>query len=163
MRLYLVRHGKAEKESPSGRDDDRALRARGVRQAQWLGDRLRALPPARRPSLILTSPVLRAIDTARILQRALRAHLEVDPDLSTSSHERAVLELIRARRTLRTLVLVGHNPTFEQVAGALLRLRHGQVPRLRTGEALVFDVDNDEGRFGSLVESLRVDDDEDER
>lgn len=162
MRLYLVRHGKAEKESPSGRDDDRALRARGVRQAEWLGDRLSALPAARRPDLILSSPIVRAIDTARILQRALRAALEVEPALSTSSHQRAVLDLIRARGTLRTLVLVGHNPTFEQVAGALLGARFGHAPRLRTGEALVIDVDAAEARAGALVESLRFDDDDDD-
>jgi len=37
MRVWIVRHGKAEANSALGKDADRALAPRGEEQARWLG------------------------------------------------------------------------------------------------------------------------------
>lgn len=42
MKLHFVRHGKAEKFSSSGKDFDRNLSEKGIRQSQELGDYLAA-------------------------------------------------------------------------------------------------------------------------
>lgn len=163
MRLYLVRHGKAERDSPTGRDEDRPLRPRGIRQAQWLGEALGAQGAKHRPAIILSSPLVRALDTARILHQALRVPLETSNALATSADEHAVLRLVQERQTVPTLVLVGHNPTLEHAAAMLLQANSGPAPVLRTGEALAIDFKKNSALLGDgrLAASLRFDDDED--
>lgn len=163
MRLYLVRHGKAERDSPTGRDDDRPLKPKGIRQSQWLGENLAAVNPKHRPGVVLSSPVVRALDTARILQRALDVPLEVRDELSTRADERAVLELIQAHASARCFLLVGHNPTLSMVVTMLATASSRPTPDLRTGECAVLALQPDGGLLGSasLVRTLRDEGEED--
>src|SRR5215510_8957208 len=75
MRLYVLRHGKAERDSDSGRDEDRPLAERGKAQCQGLADLFTKKDPPRQlrppPTVILSSPAARADSTARIIAAAL--------------------------------------------------------------------------------------------
>ncbi|MCA3005645.1 MAG: SixA phosphatase family protein [bacterium] len=141
MRLHIIRHGKAEQTSPDGTDFARPLRPRGVRQAIWLGqvladgvaDGLKAGPP---PTVILASPVLRALNTAGIIARTLDLPVVIRPELSTSCDHRDVLGLLTrppadmsgtALSALRdgSVAIVGHNPTFEDLIDQLRQPAHG--------------------------------------
>src|SRR5437867_11569312 len=73
MRLMLLRHGKPESESPTGRDFDCPLAKEGFRQAQFIAAQLgegRKLAGST-PVAVLSSPAARARATAKVI--ALRA------------------------------------------------------------------------------------------
>ena len=62
MQIYLLRHGIAEEGKPGGRDADRALTAEGGVKLKSVLKRARAINVE--PTIILTSPFLRARQTA---------------------------------------------------------------------------------------------------
>ena len=137
--LTLIRHGKAEKDSLSGKDEDRQLKPRGVKQAHFLGNTLAALPAERRPDVILASPVTRAAETARIIAQLARVPLKFHNQLSTSSNHHDVMELLLdqlAGDRHRRIAIVGHNPTLEELVYTLCRDSRGTV---RSAENVRFD------------------------
>ena len=69
-RLILMRHGRAEPDSATGDDFDRALVPGGVRQAQVAGATLADM--GFRPDIALVSPAVRAVQTAGLIARAQR-------------------------------------------------------------------------------------------
>src|SRR6266404_3492986 len=69
MELYLLRHGIAEDEAASGRDADRRLTGEGREKLRRVLER--AHSAGVRPSLILSSPLRRALETAEIAAREL--------------------------------------------------------------------------------------------
>ena len=71
VRLYLVRHAKA---APGDPDELRPLTPEGREEARRLAERL----AAERPDAVVTSPLLRARETAEVLARA--CGLEAVPD-----------------------------------------------------------------------------------
>ncbi len=80
MRLYVVRHGESLGNlagTLQGSRIDEPLSPRGLRQAEALSDRLAAEPIDQ----VFSSPMIRARQTAEILNRPHRAPVTVDPDL----------------------------------------------------------------------------------
>lgn len=145
MRLYLVRHGKAEKKSPTGRDEDRPLQPRGERQSRWLGETLLQAPVAERPSLILTSPAVRAHETAKLIRELLQCAVRVENALQLGEPAEDALEMIlRAAQgpgeRLESLMLIGHNPMMEILLPGLVAGLSPEESEMRTGESAVIDV-----------------------
>lgn len=163
MHLYLVRHGKAHRHADSGRDDDRTLKHRGERQAAFLGEALGALEPGARPALILSSPITRALQTARILENTLALPLQIEQGLSTRAGEDDLLALVRTRQDEGPLAVVGHNPTLESAVSRLLKRTEPRPPAVRTGMCVVIEF---AGRIapgaGTLVRTLREPEDDDD-
>ena len=83
MRLYLIRHGKAQRHGGSGRDEDRELVERGRAQARWLGERLRE--GDRPPGMLLTSPAARALHTGVAIGEGLGLAVRVEERLGFGS------------------------------------------------------------------------------
>lgn len=154
MRLFIVRHGKAHRESHSGHDEDRELMPRGLRQAQFLGQVIAARDDV--PDMMLASPVRRAIETARVIQESLGAPLNIEPDLVTGHSARRAINLIQEHHDINRLMLVGHNPQLEEVIEWLTRGRCSGCDALRTGEAVILDVPGGEivGRC-TILDRLR--------
>ena len=109
MRLYIVRHAEAAPGSP---DELRALTPEGHEQARALGRRLR--DDGVRPDAILTSPLLRARETAKDLGLG-----DSEPDERLAPG--ATVDDVRAAVAGRgeTVVVVGHQPDCGRVAAAL--------------------------------------------
>jgi phosphohistidine phosphatase len=136
MRVTLIRHAEAGDDAP--RDEDRALTARGREDARRLGQAL-----ARRGvefSLIVTSPLVRAVQTAEIVAAEIgyRDRITVTDLLVPEGAASRVLGLLRSTgRQLEgtpSIALVAHEPILSAVAAALIgRPRH---PPLRKTEAL---------------------------
>ena len=138
MRLIVVRHGKAEVHSSTGKDEDRSLKPRGTRQAEFLAAHFTASDT---PALILASRFERAITTAQVIQKATQSPLEIVRQLEVGYAPSSASELIAAHAGTSPLMLVGHNP---QLADFIWVLTNGLPPQdsgLRTGEAVVLDVD----------------------
>lgn len=133
--VAVVRHGKAERDSPTGQDRDRALTDRGVRQARWLGERL--LEAGLDGSPVLTSPAVRTRQTASLIAEILGVEPEESPDLFLDATAGDVVELIASCGGAQRLVLVGHNPTVSVVSSVLVGGIGAHPVEMRTGEASV--------------------------
>ncbi len=112
MRLYLVRHAEAARGEP---DDLRPLTPSGREAARALGARLAA--EGAHPDLVLSSPLLRARETAAELCRALGCAAEPDERLAPG----ATAEDVRAAITGRgdQVVVIGHQPDCSQIAAEI--------------------------------------------
>jgi phosphohistidine phosphatase len=148
MRLYLMRHGKAEKKSPTGRDEDRPLQPRGERQSRWMGHSMLSAAAEERPALILASPAARADQTARLLHSYIGCTLKTEQRLALGNAVEDVLELIRTSAAGEggfelgrgSLVLVGHNPQLEILLPTLVAGLSADESEMRTGEAALLEV-----------------------
>src|SRR6185436_9376094 len=107
MRLYVMRHGPAEGSSPSGRDFDRALSengraetARVARELERRGERI---------DRILSSPLVRAVQTAEIVRSALGGKLEIRDELAPSESAPDIVRDLPTEGAERVLI-VGHAP-----------------------------------------------------
>ena len=120
MQVYLLRHGIAEEGRIGKSDADRELTPEGRRK---LRDTIRAAALADvHPTLILTSPLTRATQTAQIAADILHYKHETlrTKALLPGSHVEQVWDEIRIHRDEAELLLVGHDPLFTQLSGYLL-------------------------------------------
>ena len=131
MQLYLVRHAEAASGEP---DELRPLTAEGREAARELGRRLAA--EGVRPDAVLTSPLLRARETAAELARATGVDPEPDERLAPG----ASAEGVRAAADERgggTVVVVGHQPDCGRIAAMLTG---GPEPAFPPGGVLAIDL-----------------------
>ena len=122
MRLYIMRHGPAEDQSPSGQDTDRALSLSGRERVRNVARLLAEADEA--PLQIVTSHLVRAVQTAEIVaivtQLAERGGMvEVRRELAPSSDAVALARQFIDEGRKRVL-LVGHEPDLSGLAAALL-------------------------------------------
>lgn len=159
VRVIIVRHGKAEADAPSGREEDRRLKQRGERQARWLAEHFAAEPPA----MILSSGHERAIATATIIHEHTRSPLHTERRLEVGRSASQALDLIADHAgecADRALMVVGHNPQLGQLLWVLTQGAPPQQADLRTGEAVILEVSPDQaiGR-ARVVARLRLPED----
>jgi phosphohistidine phosphatase SixA len=107
--------------------------------------------------------VLRTVQTARLMAgRGGALELREEEALAVDQPARGVLGLIEANRERGYLVVVGHNPTLENVAAAVAPGMKGRGVNLRTGECLVFEVPEGQPLSkGTLVARWRLDEEDD--
>lgn len=120
MRLYLLRHGIADHPDWSGADADRPLNSEGIESLQKAGKRLGRLKLE--PGLILASPYVRTRQTATIVATALEATARVreEPRLAPGFSLDLLAAILQEQAAAAELMLVGHNPDFEEVAAGLI-------------------------------------------
>src|SRR3982074_3157337 len=118
MLLYLLRH--ADADTPAASDSARALSEKGHDQARKVARFCEAHDM--QLSLVLSSPVRRAHETAQIVSATLRAELLIAPWLACGMDPEGALEELRAYRGQNSVLLVGHEPDFSQLAAHLLGL-----------------------------------------
>ncbi|MGA1051013.1 MAG: SixA phosphatase family protein [Ilumatobacteraceae bacterium] len=89
--LYLVRHAKAgERRLWEANDLDRPLSKKGWKQSEALAKRLAALEP----SMLLSSPYVRCVQTLEPLGRRIRTPITIEPRLTEDEPFEPVLELL---------------------------------------------------------------------
>lgn len=118
--VYLMRHGIAAEPSRETRDADRALTPEGIRKTMRVAVGLRALNV--RPELILSSPLRRAEETARLVAEALGPSpaVEIYSPLAAGAAPKTVLGNLPRMRGLHQLLLVGHQPDLGRLASYLM-------------------------------------------
>jgi phosphohistidine phosphatase len=124
--LYLLRHGDAK--DGNGDDDARRLTAKGERQARAAGAALAAL--GEKIDACLTSPKVRALDTARLTCGPLGLEPETAEELRGGPFDSLALSAGRGN-----VLLVGHEPDF---SGEVARLT-GANAKLRKGGLAIVD------------------------
>ena len=112
MRLYLVRHAEAAAGTP---DELRPLTPDGREQARALGADLRQAGVS--PDAIVTSPLLRARETALLVGQELGIEMTVDARLSPGATADALSDAVAGRG--QTVIAVGHQPDCSRIAAAL--------------------------------------------
>jgi phosphohistidine phosphatase len=112
MQLYLVRHAEAAGGEP---DELRPLTPAGREQARSLGERLRE--SGVRPDAIVTSPLLRARETAALVARELGVEAVPDDRLAPGATADQITSAVAGRG--ETVVIVGHQPDCSRIAGVL--------------------------------------------
>lgn len=118
--LYLLRHAKSDWDAGAGDDHDRPLSRRGKKAAALVGRWLAATGET--PDAVLCSTALRARDT---VDRALAAGgwscpVELSRRLYLSSPEEVLTEIRRTEDSVRRLLVVGHQPVWAELIGALV-------------------------------------------
>jgi phosphohistidine phosphatase len=129
--LWLLRHAEAADGAP---DDSRPLTERGLRQAEAAGRALARL--GENIDACLSSPKLRAIQTAERVCETLGIELMIEPALSGEPFDAAALTA-----GLGDVLLVGHDPCFSllihDLTGAQVRMKKGGLAGISKGELIV--------------------------
>jgi len=142
MQLYFLRHGEADWPDWNKPDDERPLTDFGkkeVRQVAKFLDRLKV-----KPDLIVTSPLPRASQTAKIAAEQLKVKLREDESLEPGFGLSELRTVFKHHRS-KVLMLVGHEPDLtsliSELTGALVKLS-------KAGVALLdIDPESEEGKL----------------
>ena len=122
LEIYLLRHAHAgNPDQWTGDDADRPLSAKGRKQAERLGRFL--AERGFRPDAIVTSPKVRAHQTAELVAAPLKARVETDHRLASSLDVDLLAEVVDEAGGGRVM-LVGHDPDFSELAAALSGAQH---------------------------------------
>ena len=129
--LWLLRHAEAADGLP---DDERPLTEQGVRQAEAAGRALAHLGV--HIDMCLSSPKLRAVQTAQLTCEPLGVPVTVSPALAGEPFD--VHELTAG---LGDVLLVGHDPSFSltlhDLTGTQARMKKGGLAAISKGELVV--------------------------
>jgi phosphohistidine phosphatase len=140
MEIYLLRHGIAEEPRPDKRDADRALTSEGKKKLREI---LRlARNSGVKPALVLTSPLRRAVETAKLAGSALGcpADAVICRCLVPGARPEETWEEIRAHRDAQQILAAGHEPLFGRLAAFLLDSPGLQID-VKKGSIIRIDVD----------------------
>jgi len=127
--LTLVRHAKSSWDLPEMEDYYRPLNPRGVKNAYTIGDELAIRGVF--PDVVITSPAVRAMNTAIILSRKLDFPLE-RMEANANMYEASVTDVMKIMSSINDSVshamLVGHNPTLTMLINRLQKKPLDNLP-----------------------------------
>jgi len=132
--LHLLRHAHAgDPEAWTGDDAARPLSDKGVAQAERLARHLSAVGFT--ADVVLTSPKIRARQTADIVAAALGLKVREDERLAGSLGLGAIRKILREAGDPRVPVLSGHDPDFSELLATLtgtpsLPMKKGAMARI---------------------------------
>lgn len=120
MQIYLLRHGIAEDPRPGHPDSERALTSEGREKLKRVLKRARAAGLA--PSLILSSPYRRALETADVAAEALdyQGRVARTRALLPEASPFDTWDEIRSRPQENAVLLSSHEPLMSSLAAFLL-------------------------------------------
>jgi len=128
--LTLVRHAKSRWDPPELEDFYRPLNPRGVKNAFAMGDALAERDVF--PDLIVTSPAVRAINTAIIIARKLdfpQQRIESNDRIYEASVEHLFQVIANTADNVQHLMLFGHNPSLTMLIN---RMKNKALDNLST-------------------------------
>jgi phosphohistidine phosphatase len=135
QQLWLLRHGEAVPHE-SKPDFERELTARGERQSIAAGEALARL--GLEFASCYTSPLLRALGTAELACKQLNVTPEKREAVGMGFDAETVRELLAEHDDGARILVVGHNPSFEQVVldltGARVDFKKGGVAAVRMSD-----------------------------
>jgi phosphohistidine phosphatase len=125
MKLFFVRHAEAVDRSAAMADEMRYLTSGG--RGSFRKTARTMLKQGVEPSLILTSPLIRSVQTAEILADTLAfvGPLLVRTELSPGFDLQKLQEVLNEYQSADEVVIVGHEPDLSGLVTALLGLQDG--------------------------------------
>ncbi len=140
MEIYILRHGIAEEGRPGHTDSSRRLTAEGKEKL------LRILACARKagvkPDVLLSSPLVRAVETAKLARDVLQVDQPILETKILTPMERpeGVWEEIRVHRDAQRILLAGHEPQLSSLVCYLIGAAAGRV-EMKKGALARVDVE----------------------
>jgi phosphohistidine phosphatase len=119
--LYLVRHAKASWEEPGVSDADRPLIPKGINKTKLIVEFL--LKRETSVDLIISSPAVRAYETAKIVAAGLNYPLNkirIDRKIYDGYYDRILDIIYGTPNETNSLMIFGHNPTITNLANLFL-------------------------------------------
>ncbi|WP_316840163.1 SixA phosphatase family protein [Pedobacter gandavensis] len=131
--LLLIRHGKSDWGNSHISDFERPLNARGLRNAPEMAGRI--LKNSQVPQLLVSSPAVRALTTARNFAEVWNKPLAQIQE-ETSIYEANVMALLKVVNNLsnkqQSVALFGHNPGLTEFANYLSNANIYNIPTCGT-------------------------------
>jgi phosphohistidine phosphatase len=144
MKLYLVRHAIAESIGTPGYEDDslRPLTEKGREKMKKIANALSDLGIT--PDLIVSSPYVRASQTAVILAKVFKYKEEISysDSLVPMGEPSDMIGEINEKYSVDELMLVGHEPNLSSLAGFLLTGASDISINLKKGGVCCLSVDD---------------------
>ena len=133
MLLHLLRHADAgDPEAWEGPDAARPISDKGRKQSKRLGEHLARI--GFQADVFITSPKLRAAETAEIVAAHLKAKVSVDARLAGPFEIDDLEAMLRDAGDPERAVFVGHDPDFSEtlsdMCGSQLTMRKGALARV---------------------------------
>jgi phosphohistidine phosphatase len=136
MKLYLLRHGKADWPDWTGPDDERPLTEEGIEDMKIVAAALKRLKI--NPEVILSSPLPRALSTAEIVGKEMEVRVDERSELKPG-FDRKKCDALLALKPGTDVMFVGHEPDFSRL---IRSLTGGRVKLSKAGTAAV-EIDED--------------------
>lgn len=111
--LYLVRHGKSDWDQMNTNDLERPIKKRGIENSQAMAKRMKALDM--HPNLILSSPAVRAYETAKIFAEILAipsSSFKVTERLYLPDFPTLLKIILYLNNDYHKVMLIGHEPSL---------------------------------------------------
>ena len=146
MRIFILRHGIAE-DSAKGGDAKRALTDEGKKKMKEAAAGFARLETEM--DAIYSSPLVRAVQTAEIVSRAIGHHrkVEIMEQLAPGHGPDAVLKQLKGVKH-RTVILSGHQPNCGDLASLLLG---GASVEFKKGGICLIETETLEAASGILI------------
>lgn len=153
MVAYFLRHADAEPRTTT--DHERKLTPKGLEQAEKVGKFITGCGLL--PEIVLTSPVVRARQTARIVAEKLEdtEFSEVDWLACGMTAETCLMEL-KAHQGKASVLVVGHEPDFSETIAVILGLGDPAAIKVRKASLTaieLLDFQAGQGQLHFLVPS----------
>ena len=127
--LFLVRHAKSSWENKKITDFERGLNDRGKRDAPFMADILRKKKI--NVDLILSSPAIRALTTAKIFAKGLEVpekEIITNKNIYEASRKELLKVLQEIDDSVNHLMLFGHNPGLTYLSNYLCDFETDNIP-----------------------------------
>ena len=120
VELYLLRHGVAyERDEWEGKDDElRPLTKKGIGKMEIEAKALKHFDL--NLDQIISSPLTRAVQTAKIVADALKMEVVENKLLKPGFDQKALATLLKEYEGTEKIVIVGHEPDFSTIIGQII-------------------------------------------
>ncbi|MEI8014449.1 MAG: histidine phosphatase family protein [Nitrospira sp.] len=139
MDCLLLRHGIAvERDEWEGADTDRPLTERGAKRVAQVAAGLNRLDV--KPTHVFSSPLIRAIETAKIVHRSLRVRsaVQIVDELLPDAPPDRLLSILHDLQLETCVLCIGHEPQLGMAASFMLSGRAtASFPMKKAGACLI--------------------------
>lgn len=139
--LFFARHGKSAWDHPGLKDQERPLLPKGIERTKLVCEFL--MERGVRPDIIISSPAVRAFDTAKIIAECLHYPIEtirLEPMVYSAIGAELLSIAFGLDDSLSSAMLVGHNPVMTHMINTFTESGIDYLPTSGIG-AICFDTD----------------------
>jgi phosphohistidine phosphatase len=140
--LYIVRHAKSSWKFIDLQDIDRPLKRKGIQDAFLISEKLSEQKIA--PQHVLSSPAVRAYETAKIFCNALsfnKENVEINSSIYNAAVEELQTLLLNIDNKLNSVMMFGHDPGLTNFVAYLTKQLYEKIPTSGV-VAIQFEVDS---------------------
>lgn len=146
QKLIFVRHTEAETIEPGMNDAERKLTVFGKSEAKRAAKNLQALLSEEKEILLWSSPMVRAVATAKIINKKLHSK-KIDTFPYIAEGDFTQLREAAEKSQAACVVIIGHEPTLGEWAK---RITNCELP-FKKGSAAAFTFPTNEVEKGNLL------------